>query len=76
MLHSPIGIMDDGINKALALNRANLINPPEISTSDLKMLPLVTTHNPINIIPVVRQLNNILQTDEKMSEVLKKLHQQ
>lgn len=26
----------------------------------------------MNIIPVVRQLNNILQTDEKMFEVLKK----
>lgn len=70
----PVGIIDDGIKKALALNRENLINPPENNTSDLKILPLVTTHNPndINIIPVVRQLNNILQTDEKMSEVLKK----
>lgn len=70
----PVGIIDDGIKKALALNRENLINPSENNTSDLKKLPLVTTHNPndINIIPVVCQLNNILQTDEKMSEVLKK----
>lgn len=69
----PLGIIDDGIKKALALNRENLINPPENNISDLKILPLVTTHNPNNknITPVVRQLNDILQTDEKMSEVLK-----
>lgn len=52
----PIGIIDDGIKKALALNRENLINLPYNNTSDLKMLPLVTMHTPnnINIIPVVR----------------------
>lgn len=39
----PLGIIDDGIKKALALNRENLINPPENNISDLKILPLITT---------------------------------
>lgn len=45
----PLGIIDDGIKKALALNRETLINPPENNISDLKILPLVSsTHNPNN----------------------------
>lgn len=59
--------------KAPALNRENLINSPENNTFDLKMLLLVTMHNRYNnIFLLVRQLNNILQTDDKMSEMLKK----
>lgn len=48
-----------------------LINTPE-NISDLKMLPLVTTNNPNNrnIIPDVRQLNNIWETNIKMPKVL------
>lgn len=61
--------------EASALNRENLSYPPENNTSDLRILPLVTMHNPNNIIiiPIVRQLNNILLTDEKISDVLKKV---
>lgn len=48
-----------------------LINTPE-NISDSKMLPLVTTNNPNNrnIIPDVRQLNNIWETNMKMPKVL------
>lgn len=60
--------------KAPALNRENLINSPENNTFDLKMLLLVTMHNRYNnIFLLVRQLNNILQTNDKMSEMLKKI---
>lgn len=31
----PEGIIDEGIKKALAMNRENLINPNENNTSDL-----------------------------------------
>ncbi|XP_062612861.1 uncharacterized protein LOC134274600 [Saccostrea cucullata] len=70
----PMGIIEDGIKEAIKLNREYLINPTRSQTSDLKILPLVTTHNPRNknITSTVRQLNNVLKTDEEMAKVLEK----
>lgn len=69
-----MGIIEDGIKEAIKLDREYLINPTRSQTSDLKILHLVTTHNPRNknITSTVRQLNNVLKTDEEMTKVLEK----
>ena len=70
--HYPKNIIIDGINKASMLNREELINPPPRNCADTKILPFVSTHNPLNpnMTPVVQQLNNILKSDEKKKDVL------
>ena len=70
----PINLINDGIKKAKEINRDELINPTPRNDQETKILPLVTTHNPrnLNITPVVRNLNEILKTDEEMARVLSK----
>ncbi|XP_062571387.1 uncharacterized protein LOC134233429, partial [Saccostrea cucullata] len=70
----PSGIIEDGIKKATEIDRETLINSSNSDNPDTSILPLVTTYNPRNrnITPTVRHLNNLLQTDEKMSKVLEK----
>ena len=70
----PTKLIDDGIKKAKDLNRKNIINQITIDEStNSRILPFVTTHNTRNpnVTPFVRQLNELLKTDEKMEKVLK-----
>ena len=70
----PINLINDGIKKAKEINRDELINPTPRNDQEAKILPLVTTYNPrnLNITPAVRNLNEILKTDEEMARVLSK----
>ena len=72
--HYPTNLINDGIKKAKEIDRNELINPTPRNDNETKILPLVTTYNPrnLNITPVVRNLNEILKTDDKMSRVLSK----
>jgi hypothetical protein len=69
----PAKLIDNGIKKAKDLNRKNIINQIAIDEStNSRILPFVTTHNTKNpnVTPFVRQLNDLLKTDEKMEKVL------
>lgn len=71
----PTKLIEDGIKKARELNRENLINKPTTNCiTSPRILPFVTTHNPrnSNVTPIVRQLNDLLKTDEKMGKVMEK----
>ncbi|XP_062604091.1 uncharacterized protein LOC134265884, partial [Saccostrea cucullata] len=72
--HYPLSLINDGIRKAKELDREELINPTPNDEENIKILPLVTTYNPKNpnITPIVQNLNEILKTDEEMSNVLSK----
>ena len=68
----PYKLVEDGIKKASELDREELINPKPRNENNTQILPLVTTYNPRNknITPIVRQLNNILKTDDNMSQAM------
>ena len=68
----PYKVVEDGIKKASEVDREELINPKPRNENNTQILPLVTTYNPRNknITPIVRQLNNILKTDDNMSRAM------
>lgn len=43
---NPQQIIENGIQKALQIERTELLNPPRHENAETNILPLVTTHNP------------------------------
>ena len=67
-----INVNKFNFKKASELDREELINPKPRNENNTQILPLVTTYNSRNknITPIVRQLNNILKTDDNMSQAM------
>lgn len=67
----PKGIIKDGIEKSLKLDRKQLLETKQ-NENPKRILPLITTHNPrnTNIYPTVKNLNKILVGDQKMKKII------
>lgn len=68
----PVNIIDNGIKKALEIDRTNILLKPKQKQNDTDILTFVNTFNPrnINFFSVIRNNIEFLNSSEKMNNVL------
>ncbi|KAJ8301104.1 hypothetical protein KUTeg_020091 [Tegillarca granosa] len=69
-------IIENGIQKALQIERTELLNQPRHENAEKNILPLATTHNPRNkknITPKVNQLQEVLKQNLTTKNLQKKI---